>query len=77
VDRWDPQDRPSCSTGAIDLEAAYISEPAPTPIELPPKSPERLAEIRALHEGIRQGDESGTLSWEEVAAELGLLSSAR
>jgi hypothetical protein len=53
-----------------------MSEPAPTPIELPPKSPERLAEIRALHERIRQGDESGTIAWEEVAAALGLPSSS-
>ena len=53
-----------------------MSEAAPTPIELPPKSPERLAEIRALHERIRQGDESGTVAWEEVAAELGLPSSS-
>jgi hypothetical protein len=54
-----------------------MTEPAPNPIKLPPKPAERLAEIRALHERIRQGDESGTLPWEEVAAELGLPSSAR
>ncbi len=53
-----------------------MSEPTPTPIDLPPKSPERLAEIHALHERIRQGDESGTVAWEEVAAELGLPSSS-
>jgi hypothetical protein len=40
-----------------------MTEPAPTPIELPPKYPERLAEIRALHERIRQGQESGTVAW--------------
>jgi hypothetical protein len=49
-----------------------MTEPAPTPIELPPKSPDELAEIRALHERIRRGDFSGTIEWEEVAAELGL-----
>ena len=54
-----------------------MSSPASTPIELPPKSPERLAEIRALHERIRDGDESGTVAWEEVAAELELPGSAR
>jgi hypothetical protein len=53
-----------------------MSEPAPTPIELPPKSAEELAEIRALHERIRQGDFTGTVEWEEVAAELGLPSAA-
>jgi hypothetical protein len=53
-----------------------MSEPASAPIELPPKSPERQAEIRALHERIRQGDESDTVPWEEVAAELGLPGSA-
>jgi hypothetical protein len=52
-----------------------MSESAPTPIKLPEKTPERLAEIRVLHERIRQGDESGTVSWEEVAEELGLPSS--
>jgi hypothetical protein len=54
-----------------------MTEPTPDPIKPAPKPPERLAEIRALHERIRQGDESGTLPWEEVAAELGLPSSAR
>jgi hypothetical protein len=54
-----------------------MTEPAPNPIKLPPKPPERLTEIRALHEQIRKGDESGTVPWEEVAAELGLPSSAR
>jgi hypothetical protein len=48
----------------------------PTPVELPPKSPERLAEIRAPHERIGQGHESGTVAWEEVAEELGLPSSS-
>jgi hypothetical protein len=49
-----------------------VSERAPTPIQLPPKSAEELAEIHALHERIRKGDFSGTVEWEQVAAELGL-----
>ena len=54
-----------------------MSEPTSTPVEPPPKSPERLAEIRSLHDRVRQGDESGTVAWEEVAAELELPGSAR
>jgi hypothetical protein len=54
-----------------------MSEPVSNPIELPPRSSERLEEIRALHERIREGDESETVAWEEVAAELGLPGSAR
>ena len=50
-----------------------MSEDAAQPISLPPtKSPEREAEIRELLEQVRRGDESGTVPWEEVAAELGL-----
>ena len=49
-----------------------MSEDAAQPISLPPKSPEREAEIRELLEQVRLGDESGTVPWEEVAAELGL-----
>jgi hypothetical protein len=49
-----------------------MSEDAAQPISLPPKSPEREAEIRELLEQVRHGDESGTVPWEEVAAELGL-----
>jgi hypothetical protein len=56
--------------------AQVMTEPVPAPIELPAKSPEELAEIRALHERIRQGDFTGTVEWEEVAAELGLPSAA-
>jgi hypothetical protein len=54
-----------------------MSDPASAPIEPPPKSPEREAEIRALLERVERGDESGTVSWEEVAAELGLPSHPR
>jgi hypothetical protein len=55
-----------------------MTEPAPAPeIKLPPKTPEREVEIRALLERVANGDESGTVSWEEVAAELGLPSHPR
>jgi hypothetical protein len=63
-------------SGDGTIYAARMTEPVPNPIEPPPKSAERLAEIRALHERIRQGDESGTVSWEEIAEELGLPSSS-
>jgi hypothetical protein len=49
-----------------------MSESATSPASPPPKSPEREAEIRELLAQIAQGDLSGTLPWEEVAAELGL-----
>ena len=52
--------------------AAPMSEPASTSAQPPAKSPEELAEIRELLEQVRRGDYSGTVSWEEVAAELGL-----
>ena len=55
-----------------------MTEFAPNPeIQVPPKTPEREAEIRELLERIACGDESGTVSWEEVAAELGLPSHPR
>jgi len=43
----------------------------------PPKSPEREAEIRELLAQVARGDLSGTMAWEEVAAELGLSGSPR
>jgi len=49
-----------------------MSEPTPAPIEPPVPSAEQLAEWRALAERIRQGDRSEVVSWDEVAAELGL-----
>jgi hypothetical protein len=54
-----------------------MSEPDPVPIKLPRKSPKRLAAIRELLERVERGDESGTVPWEEVAAELGLPSHPR
>jgi hypothetical protein len=49
-----------------------MSESAPTPIELPEKTPEQLAKIHELIEQVRQGDYSKTVPWDELAAELGL-----
>jgi hypothetical protein len=52
-----------------------MSEPAAYPIEPPPKTPEELAEIRAVLEQVRRGDYSGTIPWEEIANEFDLPSS--
>jgi hypothetical protein len=41
------------------------------------RSAERLAEWRALVERIRQGDRSEVVTWDEVAAELGLTEPVR
>jgi hypothetical protein len=49
-----------------------MTEPAPRPTEPPVPSAEQLEEWRALVERIRQGDRSEVVSWDEVAAELGL-----
>jgi hypothetical protein len=49
-----------------------MSEPAATPIEPPPLSPEELAEIRAVLDQVRRGDYSGTIPWEEIAKEFDL-----
>jgi hypothetical protein len=55
--------------------APGMSEPAAYPIEPPPKTPEELAEIRAVLEQVRRGDYSGTIPWEEIAKESDLPSS--
>jgi hypothetical protein len=52
--------------------AGGMSEATPTPTGPPTPSAEQLAEWRALVERIRQGDRSEVVSWDEVAAELGL-----
>jgi hypothetical protein len=50
-----------------------MTEPASTSdIEVPPLSPERLAEIRELLAQVERGDYSDTLPWDQVADELGL-----
>jgi hypothetical protein len=48
-----------------------MSETAAVP-EPPRPSPEQIAEIRAAVERLKAGDESDFLSWDDVAAELGL-----
>jgi len=45
------------------------SSPSTAP---PPKPPEREAEIRDLLAQVARGDLSGTITWEQVAAEFGL-----
>jgi hypothetical protein len=52
-----------------------MSEPAVNPVELPPLTPEELAEIRAVLDQVRRGDFSGTILWEEIAKEFDLPSS--
>jgi hypothetical protein len=54
-----------------------MSEAESQPVNLPPKSPEELAEIRALLEQVRRGDLSSTVPWEEIAAEFDLPSHRR
>jgi hypothetical protein len=49
----------------------WMTDPTPSTTP-PPKSPEREAEIRQLLAQVAAGDLSGTIAWEEVAAELGL-----
>jgi hypothetical protein len=50
-----------------------MTESAPTPpIEVPPLPPEELAEIREVIDQVKKGDYSQTITWEEIAAELGL-----
>ena len=49
-----------------------MSEPAERPVAPPIKTPEELAEIRALLEQVGRGDYSGTIPWEEIAKEFDL-----
>jgi type I restriction-modification system DNA methylase subunit len=49
---------------------AGMSEHAENPVVPPIKSPEELAEIRAVLEQVRRGDYSGTIPWEEIAKEF-------
>jgi hypothetical protein len=51
---------------------AGMSEHAENPVVPPTKSPEELAEIRAVLEQVRRGDYSGTIPWEEIAKEFDL-----
>jgi hypothetical protein len=52
--------------------ARRMSERASTPVSVPPKSPEREAEISELLERAGNGELSGLIPWEEVAVDLGL-----
>jgi hypothetical protein len=52
-----------------------MSESVVNPVEPPPLTPEELAEIRAVIEQVRRGDNSGTIPWEEIAKEFDLPSS--
>ncbi len=68
----------SAVAGAHDLRprlphgyAVRMSDSSPSTAP-PPKSPEREAEIRELLARVAHGDLSGTIAWEQVAAELGL-----
>jgi hypothetical protein len=45
-----------------------MSEATPMPIEPPTPSAEQLTQWRALVEGIRQGDRSQVMAWNQVAA---------
>jgi hypothetical protein len=49
-----------------------MSDPAPHPAELPAKTPEELAEIRAVLDQVSRGDLSETVPWDEIAAEFDL-----
>jgi hypothetical protein len=51
-------------------------QPRPEPIELPEIPPEERAELEALKQRILAGDRSDTVSWDELAAELGPLTSS-
>ena len=48
------------------------SQPDPDPIEVPPVSPEERAEWEAMKARVADGDESGLVPWDDLAAELGL-----
>jgi hypothetical protein len=48
------------------------SQPSPEPVELPEIPPEERAELEALKQRILAGDRSGTIPWDDLAAELGL-----
>jgi hypothetical protein len=52
-----------------------MSESAANPIEPPAKTPQELAEIRAVLEQVGRGDLSGTVPWEDIAGEFDLPSS--
>ena len=74
--RPEPNGIPAAEPGSHPLGrfgyARRMSERASTPVPVPPKTPEREAEIRELLERAGNGDLSGLVPWEEVAVDLGL-----
>jgi hypothetical protein len=48
--------------------AGGMSEATPTPVEPPTPSAEQLVQWRTLVEGVRQGDSSQVVAWDEDAA---------
>jgi hypothetical protein len=52
-----------------------MSESAANPTEPPAKTPEELAEIKAVLEQVGRGDLWGTVPWEEIATDFDLPSS--
>jgi hypothetical protein len=52
--------------------SAMSSQPNPDSVEVPPVSPEERAEWDAVKARVAEGDESGLVAWDDLAAELGL-----
>jgi hypothetical protein len=48
------------------------SQPQPDSIKVPPVSPDERAEWEAMKARVEDGDESGLVAWDDLAAELGL-----
>jgi hypothetical protein len=48
------------------------SQPNRESIEVPPVSPDERAEWEAVKARVAEGDESGLIAWDDLAAELGL-----
>jgi hypothetical protein len=48
------------------------SEPNPDSIEVPPVSADEWAEWETMKARVADGDESGLIPWDDLAAELGL-----
>ena len=47
-------------------------QPNPDPIEVPTVSPDERDEWEAMKARVADGDESGLIPWDDLAAELGL-----
>jgi hypothetical protein len=46
------------------------NQPSSDSIEVPPVSPEERAEWEAIKARVAEGDESGLVPWDDLAAEL-------